>query len=405
MKKIFEAAPREVMTKREKVLKKKLIALLRDDGKGHRHPKYAARLEDFMVKIVYLKDEPLYTAAINFEDATIYISEGFLNGGPEVFSQLNVVMRHELAHYLMMHQIRMLDKLISKYGKEGGTRLSMSKSIHELMNIIEDFEISNERYTDADKQTMRRLIINFQEIPCLVTEDIRKDWQKLNVIQMYDYLSQEIANITSTLRWQYWGNIPYEELVSEVGKTDSDWIKERVRDTVYVYANEKGNTNFLGSIEKYLKDKALYHFVPYDSANRLCVIKFSNLPDNFQFVVKELYDIISNNKISFITDEDKETYKDYKYTKKAVRSLILEIVQSNPFEILNLKNKDFRDGIQNPLITLYTPEEKFIAVDVLKAMLPTLEVYQTWYDKVKRVLGDTSKYTAADIQSVIDALK
>ena len=51
--KIFkEAAPREVMTKREKALKKKLIALLRDDGKGHRHAKYAERLEDFIIKIV-----------------------------------------------------------------------------------------------------------------------------------------------------------------------------------------------------------------------------------------------------------------------------------------------------------------------------------------------------------------
>jgi hypothetical protein len=173
--KIFkEAAPREVMTNREKALKKKLIALLRDDGKGHRHAKYAERLEDFIVKIVALEDDPEMTAAVNFEEVTIYISEGFLTD-PDTFYQLNVLMRHELAHYLMQHQIRMLDKLISKYGKDEGTRMSMSIAIHKLLNIIEDFEISNKRYTEADKLIVKNMTLNFEVIGGLVTEEIRKD--------------------------------------------------------------------------------------------------------------------------------------------------------------------------------------------------------------------------------------
>jgi hypothetical protein len=174
MKQIIEAAPRELMTKREKALKKKLIALLRDDGKGHRHAKYAARLEDFLVKIVSLKDDPGMTAAVDFKEVTIYISEGFLTD-PKTFYQLNVLMRHELAHYLMQHQIRMMDTLISKYGKDGATRISMSKSIHALLNIIEDFEISNKRYTAEDKLIVKNMTLNFEVIGGLVTEEIRSD--------------------------------------------------------------------------------------------------------------------------------------------------------------------------------------------------------------------------------------
>ena len=130
---IVEATAREVSTKREKVLKKKLLALLRDDGQGHKHAKYAERLEDFIIKIVPYDEDPEMTAAISFDEATIYISDGFLKD-PDTFYQLNVLMRHELAHYLMQHQIRMMHKIIEKYGKDGGTRISMSQSLHHLMN-------------------------------------------------------------------------------------------------------------------------------------------------------------------------------------------------------------------------------------------------------------------------------
>jgi hypothetical protein len=62
---INEAEKKEFMTKREEALKKRLIALLRDDGKGHRHAKFADRLKDFIVKIVDSKEDPEMTAAIS----------------------------------------------------------------------------------------------------------------------------------------------------------------------------------------------------------------------------------------------------------------------------------------------------------------------------------------------------
>lgn len=380
--KVNEAAPRQTMSKKEKLLKKKLIALLKDDGKGHRHAKFAARLEDFIVKIVSLKDDPDMTAAVNFEEVTIYISEGFLSD-PDTFYQLNVLMRHELAHYLMQHQIRMLDKLISKYGKEDGTRISMSMSIHRLLNIIEDFEISNKRYTSEDKLIVKNMTLNFEVIGGLVTEEIRKDWQSLNVIEMYDMLSKEIESIQQGLSWG-WSN--YGERVAAIGENDQDWLKKNIRNTVYIYANEKTPTNFFGEIDKFIKNKALYHFVPFDRSGKPCIVKFSSLPKEYQEIITNIY-----NDISDPTNN---------YTKDLVRELIMSIVKSNPFEQLNLKNI----ATAKQIIKLHTPEEKFLAVDTLKAMIPTLELYKTWYDKVIKVLGNTSNYSADDIKAILAAI-
>jgi hypothetical protein len=196
--KISEATAREVMTKREQALKRKLIALLRDDGKGHKHAKYAERIEDFIIKIVDRKQDPEMTAAVSFDDATIYISDGFLED-PQTFYQLDVLMRHELAHYLMQHQLRMMHKLIEKYGKEGYTRIKMSLSIHKLLNIIEDFEISNTRYSEADKMVVKNLSLGGKIISGLITEDIRSGWKNLSVIDMFDKLTDEILSLQQSI--------------------------------------------------------------------------------------------------------------------------------------------------------------------------------------------------------------
>lgn len=195
--KLTETEKKEFMTKKEQALKKRLIALLKDDGRGHKHAKYAERLADFDVKIVPLGMEPS-TAAISFDEGVIYINEGFLTD-PNTFFQLNVLMRHEMAHNLLMHQVRLAHTIEAKYGNEGATRIKLSASLHSLMNIIEDFEISNTRYTDADKQIVRNMYLNGRLIGGLVTEDMRKDWEKLPLEQMYAELSKEIEKLQSQI--------------------------------------------------------------------------------------------------------------------------------------------------------------------------------------------------------------
>jgi hypothetical protein len=156
------------MTREERIAKKKLIDLL---VKNH-HVKYAKRLAMFDINIVPLtvKGGRNFTAAISFDEGVIYISEGFLQH-ESLFFQLDVLLRHELAHNLLMHQIRMMEKL----GPELTKHFFSSASLHDLLNIIEDLEISNTRYTAADKEIVRKMWLNGRLISGLVTDDIRKE--------------------------------------------------------------------------------------------------------------------------------------------------------------------------------------------------------------------------------------
>ena len=382
---LIEANAREIVTKREKILKKKLIALLKDDGRGHKHAKYAARLEDFIVKIVSLEDDPTMTAAISFEDATIYISEGFLKDS-NTFYQLNVLMRHELAHYLMQHQIRMMKLIIEKYGKEGYTRIKMSQSIHTLFNILDDFEISNTRYSKADKEIVRHMILNCREIGGLVTEDHRENWLKLSVIEMYAKLEEEMNNLNKSIL-AIWD----QQDLQSIGKS-KDYIHSNLKNIYKMYIDTKSPTNFLGPVEQFLKNKALYHFTPFDRITnhgvKPCMVIYSSLTDIYKSIIKDIYDIVIKG------DENGKEYK-----KQFVRDKINEIAKSNIIEIISIK---FTSA---DTIKLYTPEEKLLAIDTLKAMLPILQEYETWYEKVTRVLGDTSKYSKEDLKKVLAALE
>lgn len=390
-KKIREATAREVSTKRERILKKKLIALLRDDGKGHKHAKYAERLEDFIVKIVPFDEDPSMTAAVNFEEATIYISDGFLKD-PETFYQLNVLMRHELAHYLMQHQIRMMHKLIEKYGKDGATRISMSQSLHRLLNIIEDFEISNTRYSAADKIVVKNMLLNGEVISGLITENIRSNWEKLSVLEMFDRLSEEIEGLQESIlaRWQALD-------LNDVGEK-TDYMHHNVKRTLY-YIDTKAQTNFLGSVEKYLKNQALYHFFPFDRQTSTgevipCIVKYSSLPDVYQNIIKDIFDTIT-------AGYQDASSNNVGYTKQIVKNFIESIAKTSILQTITLTIPN----TNTEFLTLYTPEEKLIAVDTLKALLPTLELRKTWYDKVTRVMGDESKYSIEDLEAVLADLE
>ena len=386
---MVEATAREVSTKREKVLKKKLLALLRDDGQGHKHAKYAERLEDFIIKIVPYDEDPEMTAAISFEEATIYISDGFLKD-PDTFYQLNVLMRHELAHYLMQHQIRMMHKIIEKYGEDGGTRISMSQSLHHLMNIIEDFEISNERYTSDDKIVVKNMKLNGREIGGLITETIRGSWEKLSVLDMFDKLEEEIQNLQASIvaRWQVLD-------MDDIG-TKGDYIHHNVKNTLY-YVDVKAPTNFLGTLEKFVNNKALYHFFPFDRPTSRgiipCVVKYSSLPEVYQNITKDIFEAIT---AGYKNSSGNTVF----YTKQQVRDLVEQIAKTNILQVHVLK-----DPTGAEILTLYTPEEKLIAADSLKALIPTLELRQTWYNKVTNVMGDESKYSIDDLEAALAALE
>lgn len=379
MKIIKEAEEREFETATEKRLKKKLIALLRDDGKGHRHAKFANRLEDFIVKIVPRTEDPNMTAAVSWEEVTIYVSDGFVTNDDEIFGQLNVVLRHELAHYLMQHNIRMLHKLTAKYGEKGYTHLSMSKSLHEILNIIMDFEISNKRYTNEDKVTMRNLIIGGRLVTALVTEDHRRQWINLPLEDMYDEIEKEIEGIQRSILAK-WDTLD----MTQIG--NGDFVQQNLVN-LNMYSVIDRPTNFFGTLDKFINNKALYHFAAYDQMTdagvRPCIAKFSSLSDAY----KEI-----------ITAIDKEFTEANGYLKQNLRDAVTAIAKTSPLVVYDIKDKKGK-----VITTLYAPEEKLLAVDAFKARIPELEEYNTWYGKVQKTLAD-QKYSDADLQKIYDEI-
>ena len=388
-------SPKEFMTKRESKLKDALISMLRDDGKGHRHAKFAERLKDFIVKIVAIRDDPEMTAAINFDDGIIYISEGFLTS-KSLFYQLNVLMRHELGHYLLMHQIRMLRKLVDKYGDEAKNSLSMSHKWHDLMNILEDFEISHKLYTKEDEETVRHMILNGKWIGGLLTVDQMKNWVNMSVEEMYDAFEQLITNdhkrvLSYTTGWDDTEPDPkkMKRAIQYIyGDNDSPVKGGEGEMAIYGYTLADP-TNFLGgNIEKYMQDKALYHFIAYDQGKKPCIIKYSHLPELYQKLVKALYDAV-------IKHEGDPT----PYTKKEVDEMIKKIGFSSPISQVDILAKT-----GEVIATIYTPEEKLLAMDVLKALKTELELKTTWYNKVMKALSD-GKYSAQDITDILNKVK
>ena len=179
--------------------------------------------------------------------------------------------------------------------------------------------------------------------------------------------------------------------LQSIGNKD-DFIHDSIKQ-IHKYIDVKNPTNFLGSIDKFIKNQALYHFVFFDRITSKgiipCLVTYKNLSDVYQNIIKDIYDIIVKG--NEITNQE--------YTKQEVRDLINDIAKSSPIEIYVI-----RDDAGAELTTLYTPEEKLIAIDTLKAMLPTLQEYETWYDKVTKTLGD-DKYSKEDLEKILAALE
>jgi hypothetical protein len=82
-------------------------------------------------------------------------------------------MRHELAHYLLQHDIRMAQYIAKKYGDEYANHFKLSNLLHKTLNIIMDLEISNKVYKqDDDKEVVKNLTDGVRFLPGLVTDDI-----------------------------------------------------------------------------------------------------------------------------------------------------------------------------------------------------------------------------------------
>ena len=346
---------RDYMNRTEKILKKKLINLLKDDGQGHHHAKYAKVLEQFTIQIVPYGQEPS-TAAVDVEGANIYINQGFLID-PTTFYQLNVILRHELAHYLMMHQIRMVNYLKDEIPE---MHLKTSMSIHEMLNIIEDFEISNKRYTKEDKSTVKHLWINGRVISGLVTEDHRKSWEKMSLEEMYKALEEEMKQYNWT---------------GEISSAEDSATLKRASYNLHSYKNNTAPSEYINIQDFY--DTILNNLKKQHGQD-------AEMADNYQ----EIFDGLKK------LEAEKADY-----TPGDIDKIMQEIYNSKP-----ISQCDIVSPITGELVTtVYSPEEKSVALECLKLIKGDTtyeEDYNAWYQEIMNKLKD-SNYTDDQIGALI----
>lgn len=320
------AITRHFMTDKERRVKKALCQLLID--KGHR--KYAERFWKLDFNIVDSKQHPDFTAAISFDEATVFISDGFLGSGQGIFNQLDVLLRHELAHNLMMHQIRLMyvfKKIHASNPDEAYEHIRYSASLHELLNFIEDFEISNKRYTESDKKIVRNMQLNGQVISGLVTEDHRTDWQNMPLEAMYEALSKELIQINSDIRSDpQW--VPTKD-GTEYSAIDA--LKFKGAKLIKAYSDVIKPSSIRVPIDVFIKSKF-----------------FNQCAQIFKTLVIKLYDNLKD----FSSDSDKQKILDI------VNEISLTAPQE-PFDVIQPNTGEI-------ICTLYTPEDKGLASDVLK---------------------------------------
>lgn len=335
---------RHFMTGRERKVKKALCQLL--INKGHR--KYAERFWKFDFNIIDSKKHPDFTAAISFDEATVFISDGFLGTSEAIFNQLDVLLRHELAHNLMMHQIRLMHvfkRLHKNNPDEAYEHISYSASLHRILNIIEDFEISNKRYTDADKKIVRAMTLNGQVISGLITEEHRQNWAKMPLEAMYNELSNELIAINSAIRsdpdWRptksgnWWDN-------------EIDQIKYEGSKIIASYDTVMTPSGIKAPMDVFIKSKV-----------------FKRYADIYKKLITAIYEAFKD----FDTNTEKQQLLD----------IVVAIAGTGPqetFDVLNPKTGEV-------IVTLYTPEDKLLANEVLKNLGGNIN-YDPLKFKVKR---------------------
>ena len=387
------------MTREERLLRKKLVELL---IKNH-HVKYAKRLSKFDINIVPLnvKGGKDFTAAISFDEGVIYISEGFLQD-EAVFFQLDVIMRHELAHNLMMHQIRMIKKL----GDDLAKHFNSSMTIHELINIIEDLEISNTRYTEADKKIVRNMWLNGRLIGGLITEDLRKSWLDMPLEYMYEALEKEIDEINNLILAAM--EDPHGAEMEELEKLErnKDFMFFQVLEKIANYHISSGTlkkpSRATGSLNDFIAGIASI-YLGIDENNNKMYLYFKELSPVHQEVLIELDRVLNLKNDTFNTEENLE-------------QICTDIAKTAITKSYILKNSDEQTG-KTEQVTIVSPEEKWLVLEFLKKHLGKTKAklkvnvkkanhsdeYKEIYNKTIEVY-DNDKYSEEDLLDILGAL-
>lgn len=188
------------MTREEKFAKEYIINKLSRQG----YPTYAKLLNDFDINLTNNDD---VIAFMEPSKGRIVINRGLDD------DQVSVVIRHEILHQYLQHEMRLLKKLATDanmdYDKLTDIEIDdLKRDLYKNkdFNYAADYEISNRAYTDSDKETIRQININGRILSGLVTEDEHPDWIDMSVEEMYDELLKARKN-TKLEEKRYYGQL------------------------------------------------------------------------------------------------------------------------------------------------------------------------------------------------------
>lgn len=171
------------MTERERLGREIIMKSLRKHG----YVTYSNLLDDFHLNFT---NDPGVLGYMEPSTGRIVVNSSL------DMDQVEVIIRHEILHFYLKHAERTLKKLAQLKGLNPNqiddlSAKELEKEIYgdpdQLANWAADFDISNQGYTDKDKNIVRTL-------HGLVTEDHHSDWVDLSMEEMYERLLDERKN-------------------------------------------------------------------------------------------------------------------------------------------------------------------------------------------------------------------
>ena len=188
---------------RDQEAKNELTNILRRQG----YATYARILQLF--DFYYTDDEDTVAYMIPQQAAIV------MNEKVNTEEMASVLIRHEILHEYLTHYERQIEFEKNHPG------LKLPQGSHKLANIAADFDISNTGYTDADKITVRSMMLGDRLLSGLVTEDHNADWVNLTFEEMYEKL----------LEMQEKEQEEIKQFLKQMGDMDSEGL-ERIKDAI-----------------------------------------------------------------------------------------------------------------------------------------------------------------------------
>lgn len=206
--------------------------------------------------------------------------------------------------------------------------------------------------------------LNGQMIQGLVTEDHRTDWEILSLEEMYDRVVAELDRMS------------YRQLTRY--NTDLDPIRTTAR-KIYQYQviDEPSDFDTVAELRDYFEQ------VSKDPrANKDLLQHFFNIIDSLEQI---------------------ETDQNTGYTQTDLEQMLFTINKSKATEKLDI----ISPPTGKVLVTVYTPEEKKLAAEVLNIIRGNTaypQDYKKWYDEVQRTLGADPDIDEVALQQILDAI-